>query len=138
MSTMRAKMLVMSVSVNSGADSTGQPITVSEQLRLAAVGPNHAYNEDGSGDEDNSFSRWTPCASLDITIQNPALFGQFKYGDKFYVDFTPADQPPVVAMADAAPAVDDAAEAAPAAEEQPAAAAPSDAADPAADATAAS
>ncbi|MFT0167504.1 hypothetical protein ACLKMY_00550 [Paraburkholderia mimosarum] len=93
MTTMRAKMLVMSVSANTGTDGEGKSVTVSEQLRLAAVGPNRAYNEDGTGDEDNTFSRWTPCANLDITIQNPALFGQFKYGDKFYVDFTPADVP---------------------------------------------
>lgn len=88
---MRAKMLVQSVNVNSGTDSAGNGVTISEQLRLAAVGPNRTYNEDGTGDEDNTFSRWTPCASLDITIQNPALFGKLKYGDKFYVDFTPAE-----------------------------------------------
>ncbi|MFM0306261.1 hypothetical protein P0D71_00505 [Paraburkholderia sp. RL17-383-BIF-A] len=89
--TMRAKMLVMNVTVNIGKDGEGNSVTVSEQLRLAAVGPNRNYEADGTGDEDNTFSRWTPCASLDITIQNPALFGRFKYGDKFYVDFTPAD-----------------------------------------------
>lgn len=85
---MRAKMLVMSVTVNSGKDSGGNDVTTSEQLRLTAVGPNQAYNADGTGDEDNTFSRYTPCANLDITIQNPELFGKFKYGDKFYVDFT--------------------------------------------------
>jgi len=29
-------------------------------------------------------------ASLTINIANPALFGKFKVGDKFYVDFTAA------------------------------------------------
>ncbi|WP_204367562.1 hypothetical protein [Janthinobacterium sp. HH01] len=45
---------------------------------------------DGS-DEDNSFARWTPSAELTMTINNPDLLGKFKVGDKFYVDFTPAD-----------------------------------------------
>ncbi|SIT43702.1 conserved hypothetical protein [Paraburkholderia piptadeniae] len=88
--TMRAKMMVMNVSANVTTDAGGNSVTNSEQLRFAAVGPNTAYNPDGTGDEDNTFSRWTPCASLDITIQNPALFGQFNVGDKYYVDFTPA------------------------------------------------
>lgn len=92
MTTMRAKMMVLSVSENMGIDmATNQPAKGSETLRFAAVGPNRAYNADGTGDEDNTFSRWTPCANLDITIQNPALFGQFKHGDKFYLDFTSAD-----------------------------------------------
>lgn len=95
--TMRAKMQVMSVtegmSQGLGHDQKNGPVKTSERLQLGAVGPNRNYNADGTGDEDNTFSRWTPSANLDITIQNPALFGQFKAGDKFYVDFTRADQP---------------------------------------------
>ena len=78
--TMRAKMRVMEVTAGEGY----------ERLKLCAVGTGQPYNADGTGDEDNTFSRWTPQANLDMTIQNPALFGQFKAGDKFYVDFTPA------------------------------------------------
>lgn len=88
---MRAKMQVMSVATNGGVDAAGNATTISEQLRLGAVGPNRNYEADGTGDEDNTFSRWTPCADLNITIQNPELFGKFKAGDKFYVDFTRAE-----------------------------------------------
>ena len=89
--TMRAKLQVATVTVNAGQNDKGESVTSSEQLKLFAVGPNKAYNEDGSGDEDNSFARWTPCATLDITVNNPELFGKFAVGDKFYVDFTKAD-----------------------------------------------
>jgi hypothetical protein len=92
---MRAKMLVLGVSAVTGLGPDQKPgddpVTVSERLTLCAVGNGQPYTADGSGDEDNSFSRWTPCANLDITIQNPALFGKFTQGDKFYLDFTPAD-----------------------------------------------
>jgi hypothetical protein len=33
----------------------------------------------------------SPGANLTIHIANPALWGKFKHGDKFYVDFTPAE-----------------------------------------------
>lgn len=61
-----------------------------ETLTFNAVCKSDGYPSDGS-DEDNSFARWTPSAHLTMTIQNPALWGKFKYGDKFYVDFTPAE-----------------------------------------------
>lgn len=35
---------------------------------------------------------FSPSVSLEITIANPALRGKFKAGQKFYVDFTPADE----------------------------------------------
>jgi len=89
---MRAKMVVASVTEGKGYAPIGQePEKVSERLQLNAVGMGKPYAQDGTGDEDNTFSRWTPCASLDMQVQNPALWGQFKPGDKLYVDFTPAD-----------------------------------------------
>jgi hypothetical protein len=33
----------------------------------------------------------SPGANLTIHIANPALWGKFKHGDKFYVDFTAAE-----------------------------------------------
>ena len=49
-----------------------------------------ATKYDGEGaDEDNTYARYSPSANLTINIANPALFGKFKAGDKFYVDFTP-------------------------------------------------
>ena len=46
----------------------------------------------GKTPEDNSFSQATPSASLTMQVNNPAVRGAFKPGQKFYVDFTPADE----------------------------------------------
>ncbi len=54
------------------------------------------YQEDGT-DEDNTFAKWSPGANFSINIANPALWGTFRHGQKFYVDFTEApDSAPVV------------------------------------------
>lgn len=84
---MRAKFVVVSV-VQNRASHDG-PVT-QETVSFSAVSKNSAYPEDGA-DEDNSFARWSPSASLSITIANPNLFGKFKSGDKLYADFTPAE-----------------------------------------------
>lgn len=47
------------------------------------------YPADG-GDEDNTFAKFTPSATLTIQITNPALVGQFKPGETYYIDFTEA------------------------------------------------
>lgn len=64
--------------------------TVMETLTMHAVAKNSAYPEDGS-DEDNTFAKFSPGANLSINIANPVLWGKFTVGEKFYVDFTPAD-----------------------------------------------
>jgi len=91
---MRAKMMVTGVAAVSGYGPNHKPgdemVKVGERLTFMAVGANKPYNADGTGDEDNSYSRWTPCATIDITVQNPELFGKFAAGDTFYIDFTPA------------------------------------------------
>lgn len=76
--TMRAKMQVASVTRHPG----------SEQLKLNAVCP-PSFDKDGLH-EDSTFAKYSPSASLEISITNPALHGRFNPGDKFYVDFTPA------------------------------------------------
>lgn len=59
-----------------------------ETLSMHAVS---ASKYDASGlDEDNTYAKMSPGANLSINIANPALFGKFAVGDKFYVDFTPA------------------------------------------------
>jgi hypothetical protein len=60
----------------------------SETLHFNAVCAK-AYPADGS-DEDNTFAKFTPSATLAINITNPALIGQFKAGEVFHVDFTKA------------------------------------------------
>ena len=55
-----------------------------ETLKLHAV-----YGKAVNGcDEDNTYARLTPSASLELTVTNQALLGKFKPSDKFYVDFT--------------------------------------------------
>ena len=85
MTTMRAKLQVGSVFAM--RDAGGE--TLSETVDFYGVAKSTPYPADGS-DEDNSFARWSPSASFKILIANPALFGQFEPGQKFYVDFSPA------------------------------------------------
>lgn len=79
--TMRAKMAVNRIEQHSN----------SETLHFNAVCKNGTYPADGS-DEDNTFAKFSPSANLSIQITNPALVGQFKVGEKYYVDFTPAEK----------------------------------------------
>lgn len=77
---MRAKMKVSKV----------EQYETCEQLTLNAVCKSGSYPADGS-DEDNTFAHFTPTAELKMTINNPALLGKIKAGQKFYVDFTLAE-----------------------------------------------
>lgn len=79
--TMRAKMKINSI----------EQYGTSEKLNFAAVCAK-AYPADGS-DEDNTFAKFSPSANLSIQITNPALLGQFKPGETYYVDFTPVAEP---------------------------------------------
>ena len=78
--TMRAKFVVTSVT---------KPCEGSEELTFRAVSDT-PFDAEGAS-EDNSFARYTPSGTLSMTVQNPALLGKFIPGDKFYLDFTPAD-----------------------------------------------
>lgn len=82
MTAMRAKLQIGSVT-DHGAQET---------LKFHGVCKSGSYGDDGL-DEDNTFAKFSPSVSLEITVANPALLGKFKPGQKFYVDFTPADQP---------------------------------------------
>ena len=79
MAKMRAKMFISKIDKFS---------ETAEAVHFYAVGPS-SYPEDGS-DENNTYAKFSPGAELNITICNPALLGQFKVGDMFYVDFTEA------------------------------------------------
>ncbi len=81
---MRAKLRVTEVN-----RYTHEGQTMSESVTMTAVAKDGPYPDDGS-DENNTFAKFTPSASLTITIANPALFGQHNPGDVFYVDFTRA------------------------------------------------
>lgn len=55
---------------------------------MTAVCKSDSYPEDGS-DENNTFAKFTPDATLRMNIQNPALHGKFEVDQEFYLDFTP-------------------------------------------------
>lgn len=81
MQSMRAKFRIVSVTKTLHG----------EKLQMEAVSKSTSYPADGS-DEDNTFAAFTPSASLEMAISNPALHGKFMPGDKFYVDFTPCTE----------------------------------------------
>jgi len=83
---MRAKFQIHSVRRN--LDHKGE--VGSETVDMSPVCKSGAYPADGS-DEDNTFAKFSPSGSLSLTVANPALMGQFKPGQKFYCDFTPAE-----------------------------------------------
>ncbi len=76
MHAMRAKMQVQSV----------EKFTNTEKLNMVCVGKSGSYPADGA-DEDNTFAKFSPSGSLTLQVANPDLFGKFKPGQKFYVDF---------------------------------------------------
>lgn len=80
MTNMRAKVVCESVLVTEHADT----------VKFRAVCKTGSYPADGL-DEDNTFAKFSPQADFQITIANPALMGQFRPKQKYYVDFTPAD-----------------------------------------------
>lgn len=85
MPAMRAKLMLQSVDRREYA----------EILKFIAVSKDGSYPADGF-DEDNSYARWSPSASLEITVANKDLWGKFTPGERYYVDFTKA--PPAKAQ----------------------------------------
>lgn len=75
----RCKMRVQSVRQDFNAE--GKP--ESELVQLTAV-----YSSDPNS-ENAQWSKWTPSASFNMTINNPAAFGSLTRDHEFYVDFTP-------------------------------------------------
>src|SRR3954469_16620011 len=86
--TTRAKVYVESVKLLGAVGSA------MEEVQMRAVGGNKVqkgYPVDGS-DEDNTYARFSPSADFRLLVANPALFGRFKPGQKFYVDLTSAEE----------------------------------------------
>lgn len=83
---MRAKL-----QINSVTETTNDKDEVTQvEIRMIPVSTK-PFDKDGNS-EDNSFARWTPSGSVQLTITNPVFFGRFKVGQKFYADFTEAVQ----------------------------------------------
>lgn len=85
MTQMRAKMRVTGVVENKWDDGRKD----SETLHFTAVSASE-YPEDGS-DENNTYAKFSPSASTEIRVANPALWGKFEVNKEYYVDFTPAE-----------------------------------------------
>lgn len=81
MSVLRAKMRVSEVSQIKEADGS----TSQERVKLNAV-----YGAEGTANA--QWSKWTPAASFEITINNPDAFGKLSSGHEYYVDFTAAEK----------------------------------------------
>jgi len=54
----------------------------SERVKLSAV-----Y---GNGEENKTYAKATPSASVEMTVDNPEAHGAFVPGREYYVDFTAA------------------------------------------------
>jgi hypothetical protein len=87
MPKMRAKLQVGMVQVHRERDGE----IIQETLSMFAICRTNGYSDTGGLDEDNTFAKYSPGASLVINVANSELFGKFAVGDKFYVDFTSAD-----------------------------------------------
>jgi hypothetical protein len=77
MPQMRAKMKLNSVLVTE----------YGENLSFQAVCQDQPYTGDGSS-EDNTYALFTPNGNLSLLVNNPALLGQFKPGQTYYLDFS--------------------------------------------------
>lgn len=77
----RAKMKVTEVTQFEG----------SERLRMQPVCKPGGYPPDGS-DEDNTYAKWSPSGSFELSITNPALHGVFKPGKAYYIDIIEVEE----------------------------------------------
>ena len=90
MAVMRAKVRCASVTPHMGTVGTrAEGEKFGEVLEFVAVGKSGPYPDDGA-DDDNTYAKYSPTASFKIDVRNPAIFGKFTIGQKFYVDFTEA------------------------------------------------
>jgi hypothetical protein len=87
----------MSVSMRAKVRVTGvtkypaEGPTQSESLSFLPVAKPEGYGPDGL-DEDNTYAKWSPSGAFTLTVTNPALFNKFKFDERYYVDFTPAEK----------------------------------------------
>ena len=45
----------------------------------------------GTGEENKSWSKWTPSGELKMMVTNPSAIEAFELGKSYFLDFTPAD-----------------------------------------------
>lgn len=78
----RAKFVVTEKTDSHSASphGTSQAVFHSQRVKFTAV----------YGDDNKTWSKWTPCGSVEMQISNPEAYDQFKVGQAYFVDFTPA------------------------------------------------
>jgi hypothetical protein len=64
-------------------DPAAQSQSVNVEVRLVPV-----Y---GDGSDNASWSKWTPCGELKMTITNPPAAEAFDIGKSYYLDFIPVE-----------------------------------------------
>lgn len=79
---LRLKMMVNTVKTVHGSEGEPQ----SQELALSAV----YSNKEGSANA--QWSKWTPSASLTMTVSNTAAFNKVRPGQFLYVDLIPTDK----------------------------------------------
>ncbi|HKN69978.1 MAG TPA: hypothetical protein VJX30_03040 [Terriglobales bacterium] len=79
---LRLKMMVNTVKTVHGQE--GEPYQ--QELALSAV----YSSKEGSANA--QWSKWTPCASLSMTVSNTAAFDKLRPGQFMYVDLIPTDK----------------------------------------------
>jgi hypothetical protein len=79
---LRLKMMVNSLKTVHGQDGEPQQ----QEIALSAV----YSNKEGSANA--QWSKWTPSASLTMTVSNTAAFGKVLPGQFLYVDLIPTDK----------------------------------------------
>jgi hypothetical protein len=84
---MRAKMFVERV--ESYGYPEGKTFKQVDKVTMKAV-CSDGFGPNGES-EDNTFARFTPQGETTLTITNPDLTGKIKPGQRFYLDFTPAE-----------------------------------------------
>lgn len=45
----------------------------------------------GTGEENKSWSKWTPSGELKMMVTNPSAIEAFELGKSYFLDFTPAE-----------------------------------------------
>ena len=76
--TVRAKFFVTEINHR----HTGNPDSNYAEIKLVPV-----YND---GEENASWSKWTPSGSIEMAVTNPAAVDQFELGKAYFINFTPA------------------------------------------------
>jgi hypothetical protein len=85
---MRAKMMLETITTIRLQGQVAGDAPSSEVLKFRAVARKEGYPSDGA-DENNTYAKFSPSATYEIAVANPALIGKLNPGEFYYVDFTP-------------------------------------------------